>query len=107
MQSDFSLLQKILESNHPSLYWYTPKDSVDYYFKASQSSLKDSLTELQFKNRIGWAISKIRCGHTVVRNSKRYTKYFEHKRLPLFPLSLKVWQDSAVVVTNFSPMIQL
>ncbi len=65
LQSDFSLLQKILQSNHPSLYWYTPKDSVDYYFKASQSTLKDSLTELQFKNRIGWAISKIRCGHTV------------------------------------------
>ncbi len=102
LQSDFSLLQKILKTNHPSLYWYTPKDSVDYYFKATQASLKDSLTELQFKNRIGWAISKIRCGHTVVRNSKRYTKYFEHKRLPLFPLSLKVWPDSAVVVTNFS-----
>ncbi len=103
LQSDFSLLQKILAANHPSLYWYTPKDSVDYYFNTAQASLKDSLTELQFKNRIAWAISKIRCGHTVVRNSKRYTKYFEHKRLPLFPLSLKVWQDSAVVVTNFSP----
>jgi hypothetical protein len=84
------------------LYWNTPKDSVDYYFNAVQSSLKDSLTELHFKNRIGWAVSKIRCGHTVVRNSKRYAKYFQHKRLPLFPLSLKVWQDSAVVVTNFS-----
>ncbi len=102
LQSDFSLLQKILETNHPSLYWYTTKDSVDYYFKATQSSLKDSLTELQFKNRIAWAISKIGCGHTVVRNSKRYAQYYEYKRLPLFPLSLKVWDDSAVVVTNFS-----
>ena len=102
LQSDFSLLQKILETNHPSLYWYTPKDSVDYYFKTTQVSLKDSLTELEFKNRIAWAISKIRCGHTVVRNSNRYARYYAYKRLPLFPLSLKVWHDSAVVVTNFS-----
>lgn len=102
LQSDFLLLQKILEHNHPSLYWYTHKDSVDYYFEATQASLKDSLTELQFKNRIAWAISKIRCGHTVVRNSKRYAQYYEFKRLPLFPLSLKVWEDSAVVITNFS-----
>ncbi len=102
LQSDFSLLQKILETNHPSLYWYTPKDSVNYYFKATQASLKDSLTELQFKNKIAWAVSKIHCGHTVVRNSDRYARYYAHKRLPLFPLSLKVWEDSAVVVTNFS-----
>jgi C-terminal processing protease CtpA/Prc len=101
LQSDFTLLQKILEYNHPSLYWYTPKDSVDYYFKSIQASLKDSLTELQFKNRIAWTISKIHCGHTVVRNSKKYTKYFSNRRIAVFPLSLKVWPDSAVVVHNF------
>jgi C-terminal processing protease CtpA/Prc len=101
LQSDFTLLQKILEYNHPSLYWYTPKDSVDYYFKSIQASLKDSLTELQFKNRIAWTISKIHCGHTVVRNSKKYTRYFSNRRIAVFPLSLKVWPDSAVVVHNF------
>jgi C-terminal processing protease CtpA/Prc len=100
LQADFSLLQKILEYNHPSLYWYTPKDSVDYYFNTTKSSLNDSLTELQFKNKVAWTISKIRCGHTVVRNSNKFAKYFSNRRIPVFPLSLKVWPDSAVVVNN-------
>jgi len=101
LQQDFTLLQQILQYNHPSLYWYTPKDSVDYYFNLTKSSLKDSLTELQFKNKVAWTISKIRCGHTVVRNSVKYAKYFSNRRIPVFPLSIKVWPDSAVVVNNF------
>ena len=83
------------------MFWYTPKDSVDYYFKETQASLTDSLTELQFKNKIAWVITKIRCGHTVVRNSKNFANYYANRRIPLFPLSLKVWKDSAVVVNNF------
>jgi len=101
LQTDFSLLQKILEYNHPSLYWYTPKDSVDYYFKSTLASINDSLTELEFKNKVAWTINKIHCGHTVVRNSSNYAKYFANRRIPLFPLSLKVWGDSAVVVNNY------
>jgi hypothetical protein len=100
LKFDFSLLQKILEKNHPSLYWYTPKDSVDYYFKSTYTSFNDSLTERDYKNKIAWVLSKIKCGHTVVRNSSKYAKYYANRRLPLFPLSLKVWSDSAVVVTN-------
>lgn len=102
LKADLALLQNILEKNHPSLYWYTSKDSIDYYFKATQASLTDSLTELQFKNRTAWMLGKIHCGHTVVRSSKHYTQYFFGKRPPSFPLSLKVWQDSAVVVTNYN-----
>ena len=102
LRSDFTLLQNILEENHPSLYWYTSKDSVDYYFKTINESLRDSLTELQFRNRTAWMLGKLRCGHTIVRSSKPYTQYFLSKRLPTFPLSLKVWQDSAVLVTNYN-----
>lgn len=102
LKADFSLLQNILEKNHPSLYWYASKDSIDYYFKAMQASLSDSLTELEFRNKTAWMLNKIRCGHTVVRSSKAYTKYYLGRRLPSFPLSLKVWKDSAVVVTNYN-----
>jgi hypothetical protein len=103
LQSDFALLQKILEKNHPSLYWYAPKDTVDHYFKTTYASLKDSLTELEYKNKVAWVLSKLRCGHTVVRNSTKYSKYYANKRLPLFPLAVKVWEDSAVVVNNLFP----
>ena len=33
LQQDYALFQTILEEEHPGLYWYTPKDSMDYYFQ--------------------------------------------------------------------------
>jgi C-terminal processing protease CtpA/Prc len=100
LKEDFSLLRNILEANHPSLYWYTPKDSVDYYFNLQYNSITDSLTELQFKNKVAAAVTKIRCGHTSVRLSKAYSKEMEKYRYPQFPLYLKVWDDSMVVLLN-------
>ncbi|MDE3251750.1 MAG: peptidase S41 [Bacteroidota bacterium] len=103
LRDDFQLLRKILEANHPSLYWYTPKDSMDYFFDQTLNSLTDSLDEVQFKNKVGWVVSKIRCGHTTVRFSRRFTKNSSGYRYPSFPLYLKAWNDSLVVLANLLP----
>ena len=29
LQQDFHYFRSILEESHPSLYWFTPKDSID------------------------------------------------------------------------------
>lgn len=100
LQEDFSLLQKILKKNHPSLYWYATSDSVNGYFASTAASLQDSLTEIQFRNKVSWAINKIHCGHTTVRSSSHYRRYLSKEKILLFPLSLKVWDDSAVVINN-------
>jgi hypothetical protein len=97
LKEDFSLLHEILQKNHPSLYWYTAEDSINHYFKATEQSLHDSLTEQQFKNKVAWTIAKIRCGHTTVRSSKEFAEYITKKRLPQFPAFLKVWKDSAII----------
>ena len=98
LKADVVLLKKILEANHPSLYWYTPKDSMDYHFNNTIGSIKDSLSELQFRNKIASVVSKIRCGHTSVRFSKAFNKISENYRYPQFPLYFKVWGDSLVVL---------
>lgn len=103
LQQDLTLLKKILEANHPSLYWYTPKDSIDYYFAQTISSITDSLDEVQFKNKVAWVVSKIRCGHTTVLFSKSYTKNAAKYRFPSFPLYLKAWKDSLVVIGSLLP----
>src|SRR4051794_10790570 len=72
LKKDFILLKKILEANHPSLYWYTPKDSIDTYFNQTLQSINDSLTESQFRIKVAWFVVKIRCGHTTVRPSKQF-----------------------------------
>lgn len=103
LQDDYTLLRNILEKKHPSLYWYTPKDSMDYYFEEGYKNIPDSLTELQF----GWKIlapllSKIHCGHTSFSMSKGWNKFIKNKRIPSFPLLLKVWKDTMVVIANLN-----
>lgn len=100
LKEDFRLMNKVLEANHPSLYWYTTKDSLKAFAAVVENSLTDSLTEPQFKNKLAWYVSKIHCGHTSTRPSKAYTKYYTGKQLPRFPLHIKLWKDSAVVISN-------
>ncbi len=100
LAEDFSILRGALETNHPSLYWYTTKDSLDRYFDMVATSLSDSMTEQEFRNKIAWTISKIRDGHTAVRFSRRYTNAVNRAQQPVFPLALKAWDDSLVVLSS-------
>lgn len=101
LQQDFSLLRNILENKHPALYWYTPKDSMNFYFDSLYNNIADSMTELQF----GWKVlapltQKIRCGHTSFRMSNGWRRYLKDRVIPSFPLQLKIWGDTMVVVAN-------
>ena len=100
VQKDYSLFQNILEEYHPGLYWYTNKDSMDYFFHLGNEQLHDSMTEPEFKKTIAYVTSKLDCGHTTVRSSKRYSRYLDTLRARSFPLSLKIWPDTAVVAAN-------
>jgi len=101
LQQDFVLLRNILESKHPSLYWYTSKDSMDMYFDKYYAAIEDSMSEQQF----GWKVlaplvSKIHCGHTSFGMSIKYNKWVANKRLASFPLYLKIWNDTMAVAAN-------
>jgi hypothetical protein len=100
LRTDLVVLKNVLQANHPSLYWYTPKDSVDTYFNETLAGIKDSLTEFQFRTRVAWFIEKLRCGHTSVRPSTAYSYYFSKHEANKFPLLLKAWRDSLVVLGN-------
>jgi hypothetical protein len=103
LQGDYILLRNILEQKHPSLYWYTSKDSMDFYFDSLYHAIPDSMTELQF----GWNIlapltQKVRCGHTSFGMSKNWGKYIKDKIIPSFPLFIKIWGDTMVVTGNLN-----
>jgi Peptidase family S41 len=101
LQKDYSIYQQILEDAHPGLYWYTSKDSMDHYFNWGRQQLKDSLTEGDFRKVLNYVTAKINCGHTSVRSSKKFIKYLDTARVTrIFPLSLKLWDDTAVVAAN-------
>lgn len=101
LQQDYTLLENILEAKHPALYWYTPKDSMDGYFRKYYRAIGDSMTEQQFAWHIlAPLVGKIHCGHTSVSFSKAYVKWVRGKRFPSFPLYLKVWNDTMAVIGN-------
>jgi hypothetical protein len=101
LQEDYLVLKNILEAKHPSLYWYTSKDSMDLYFSKYYYAIPDSMTEQQFAWHIlAPLVDKIHCGHTSIGMSKAYLKWAENRRLPAFPLFLKVWNDTMAVTGN-------
>ncbi|MBC7827764.1 MAG: peptidase S41 [Chitinophagaceae bacterium] len=102
LQKDYTLFRNILEESHPSLYWFTSKDSMDHYFNWGYSQINDSMNERDFRMILSYVITKIRCGHTSIRPSKKYNRYLDTAKLKLFPLSLKIWDDTMVVTSNIN-----
>ncbi len=103
LREDYTFLRNVLQEKHPSLYWYTSKDSMDYFFNEGYHSITDSMTELQF----GWKIiapltATIHCGHTSFSMSNGWNKFVKNKRIPSFPLYLKIWRDTMVVLNNLN-----
>ena len=103
LREDLQLLKKILEANHPSMYWYTPQQTLDSFFRAAIDQVKDSMNEVSFRNTVAAYVSKIQCGHTAVRNSKSFTKKYSRLSKIRFPLNVKLWDDSMVVLSSLRP----
>ena len=102
LEKDYTIFRGILEEEHPGLYWYTPKDSIDYYFEQGKAMIKDSLTEPKFRNILSYVVAKIGCGHTTVRSSNRYFRATDSLRNRQFPLGFKFWPDTAAVTYNLN-----
>jgi hypothetical protein len=100
LKKDYGLFRNILEESHPGLYWYTSRDSMNYFFDRGFGQIRDSMTETQFRVLLSYVITKIDCGHSSVRYSKRYGKYLDSAKQKVFPLILKFWQDTMVVAAN-------
>ena len=103
LHQDYNILRSALEAKHPSLYWYTSKDSMDMYFDLYEKVIQDSMTEQQFNWKVlAPLINKIHCGHTSVNMSKGYLKWVKDRKLPSFPLYLKVWKDTMAVTASLN-----
>lgn len=107
LKKDYAVFRGTLEESHPGIYWYTSKDNMDNYFAWGENQLHDSLTEEEFRKTLSYVISKINCGHTVIKSSKAFSKYRDTTITNVFPMSVKLWpgktpyiDDTAVVAVN-------
>ena len=102
VEYDYRVFENVLKESHPGLYWYTSRDSMDYYFNEGEKQLKDSMTEPEFRKVLSYVVSKIDCGHTSVKASKHYMRRVDSSRFQIFPLSLKLWDDTVTVAANLN-----
>lgn len=107
LQADLQIVEQTLRTNHPSLHWYASPDSVTAALERARLYCRDSMTEAQFRNLLNETLAVLRCGHTSVRHSYQYNKYFAGSmqqvlRQQLFPLQLKVLNDTTLVITSNS-----
>lgn len=102
LYKDYAFFQGVLEESHPGLYWYTPKEEMDRYFSWGKEKLKDSMTETEFRKVLTYVAAKINCGHTAIRPSKQFLRYRDSVPPRLFPLSLKIWDDTAAIAANLN-----
>ena len=97
LQKDYKVFRNTLEKYHPSLYWYTSKDSMNLFFDRGYLQLKDSMTEPEFKKTLSYVLAAVGCGHSSVKNSNGLIAYLDTaKHLPLFPLNIKLLKDTVV-----------
>ncbi len=103
LRKDYTLLREIMERFHPALYWYTPKDSMDYYFDQYYKAITDSMTLQQFGFKILAPLTtKVRCGHTSFNYPPGYNKWQRKHDQPSFPLFMKIWPDTMVLTVNLN-----
>jgi hypothetical protein len=108
VRKDLRSVELIVKHNHPSLYWYTDSVALSNAFAKGYHAIKDSMTEPEVRNLFNEILSVIRCGHTSVQHSRIYGRYISWKAPSGFPLSIKIVDDSTLVVaSNFNRMDSL
>jgi hypothetical protein len=85
LKSDFVFFRATLETIHPSLYRYYPKDSVDVWFDRASAQLNHPMNELEYWKILAKVIGKIGSGHTsLLFSDVAHKQYGEaiHNNLP-------------------------
>lgn len=101
LREDVEVLQGVLESHHPGLYWYQSRDEWNRNLQVVYEELNDSLTELDLRRKLRKLTSSIRCGHTTIQSSRSIQQQNDTAVIQaLFPLSLKCWKDTMMILGN-------
>lgn len=97
IRQDLDVLRATYYEAHPSLFWYTPKDSIDLYFDNAYKAVKDSMIETDLYRLLSYTISPIHCGHTSVKYSKQTSNFNQPDRRPHIPIEIRYVGDTALV----------
>ena len=97
LQEDFVEMRKAVEENHPALYDYTDKNTLDSLFDHSYLRINQPLDFNEFYKTGSAVLARIGCGHTKFWIPNDYWHTVPEK---LFPLKLQ-FSGSKVFVGDF------
>ena len=96
LQEDFNYWRHRIESKHPLVYLYTPKNKVDRCFDSLYQEIKYPMTELDFIKLLTPIAALIQDGHTYVVPSKTALDSLRSSEY-LLPLEVKCIDDRLYV----------
>lgn len=96
LKNDLVALKQKLESDHPNLYLYSNRQSIDKTFDSLTAALQEPMTVLEFYKHITILSSIIKDGHTIILPGSRTTAY-HNANSRFFPYKLKIINHSLFV----------
>lgn len=99
--SDLKYLKSELEQNHPNLYTYSSKTTVDNWFENKYENLPNTIKQEEAFEIITSFSSILKDGHSYIYPSAKHLEDFFNSA-PLFPFDVFLTNDSLVVIRNFS-----
>lgn len=100
LRTDFDFAMHLIEKVHPSLYRYTSKDSLAYFFGYYRSKIDTSMTAARFWELLEQAVVKIRSGHTEVLPGHGYLDSVNSHDEKIFPFNVLI-RNGHIFITNY------
>lgn len=99
--NDLNVLEQVLTANHPGLHVFISKQNLQGLKDSIIQHLPPMASIHQARNAIATYVAAIGCGHTSVRYAKAMMRAGSRATpSKQFPLAIKVWNDSAVILYN-------
>lgn len=94
LQEDFALSRQFLETLHPALYDFVPKDKLNQMLDSVASQLGREMTALEFFRLLSPIVSGLGCGHTGVGLPTRESGFIQR----FFPFGMAFLDSKAYIV---------
>lgn len=88
LRDDFQSFRTALTRNHPDMYRYRQKESLNRLLDSCQASISGPMNVIEFGNLIRFVVSALECGHTSGSLPGEIMEGYA-AAVPMFPL--KVW----------------
>jgi hypothetical protein len=100
LHTDLAFLKNVLEEAHPSLYRYTPKDTIDLKFEMADKQLNKPLTDMEFWKIATPLVVAIRSAHTVLCPSPNYVAWQNKNQVSRMPIMVYALDDRLFVAAS-------